>query len=91
LHFDEAAIRYDPQVLDLLNEVAAAVVAGVPQYTRVDIKPAHSEAEVGLNGPEVIIGAKDASAVSVEFGTRYRYASAPIRKSAMALGLKVPP
>ena len=85
LDFD--AIAKDRQHRVLLEQVADAIVEGAAKNTRVDIQPARSEVE---DGPVVIIGAKAASAVSVEFGTRYRYASAPIRRAAMALGLKVP-
>lgn len=84
---DWRAIERDSQHRQLLEEVADEIVERAARGTRVDIQPARSEV---LEGPMVIIGAKAASAVSVEFGTRYRYASAPIRRAAMALGLKVP-
>ena len=84
---DFAAIKKDLQHRVLLEQVADEIVERAAKNTRVDIQPARSEV---LDGPMIIIGAKAASAVSVEFGTRYRYASAPIRRAAQALGLKVP-
>ena len=87
---DTDAIRRDIQHVALLQEVADLIVESVPDFTSVDVTPARSEVEQGPDGPFVIIGAKAAAAVSVEFGTRYRHASAPIRRVAMLLGLKVP-
>lgn len=89
-NLDWQRIRRDVQHVRLLQELADQIVADIPANTRVDIQPRRSEVFQGEDGPEVIIGAKAAAAVSVEFGTRYRYASAPIRRAAMALGLKVP-
>lgn len=86
LFLDEEAIKNDPQHDVLLEAVADAIVQGADANTRADIQAARSRVENG----EVIVGAIAAGAVSVEFGTRFRYASAPIRRAAEALGLKVP-
>ena len=90
LEMNESAIREDPQHAELLEEVATAIVSIANNYTSVDIQPARSEVRQTDDGPEVIIGAKAAAAVSVEFGTRYRKASAPIRRAGLSLGLDVP-
>jgi hypothetical protein len=87
---NDDAIRRDFQHVALLQEVAEAIVDTAQDYTKVNIQVARSEVELENGVPIVTVGAKAAAAVSVEFGTRYRHASAPIRRAAMALGLKVP-
>lgn len=84
------AMREDPQHARLLLELADAIVADVQHYTSVEMQADHSEVEDTADGPEVIIGAHAAGAVSVEYGTRFRHASAPILRAAEALGIKVP-
>jgi hypothetical protein len=90
LNLDFDAIRSDLQHVAILQEAADAIVEGVEDHTSVNVQPARGEVEMGPDGPFVTIGAKAAAAVSVEFGTRYRRASAPIRRAALALGFKVP-
>ena len=84
------AIYEDPQHEALLIDIAEAIIEGVPRYTSVDISPERSKIIKGRKGPSIIVGATDAGAVSVEFGTRYRYASAPIRRAALEIGIQVP-
>jgi hypothetical protein len=90
LNLDWNAINTDFQHIVVLQSLADEIVADVIRHTSVDIDATRGEVEQGPDGPFVIIGAKAAAAVSVEFGTLYRRASAPIRRAAMALGLKVP-
>lgn len=86
---DTAAIRFDPQHGKPLLAVAEAIVERANRNTQAPIQARHSEVEMTELGVEVIVGAKHAGAVSVEFGTAVRYPSSPILRAARSAGLDV--
>lgn len=87
VQLDLRAIRQDRQHATPLVDAAEAVIARTFQYTDAPVLAARSDVDWQDGGPRVIVGGRGAGAVSVEFGTIYRYPSAPFRRAAVTVGL----
>jgi len=89
VRIDEKAIAEDPQIHDLLLEAAEALARETNRNTNAPFGARHGEVEMRDGLPSVMMGAKGAAAVSVEFGTRALGAKRPYKRAADALGIEI--